>query len=138
MKQVSKTSKAKKATILIVEDERSLNEAYQLILRKAGYAVQVAFDGREALDLTAQEDPTLILLDLRMPRMDGIEFLRHYNLKEKHPDVKVIVFSNYDMQKEIDEAYSLGADRYFMKALASPKELLQVVENTLAATTTSK
>jgi len=138
MKQVSKASKSKKATILVVEDERSLNEAYQLILRKAGYTVQVAFDGREALELTAQEDPTLILLDLRMPRMDGIEFLRHYNLKEKHPDVKVIVFSNYDMQKEIDEAYSLGADRYFMKALASPKELLQVVENTLAAAATSK
>jgi len=138
MKQVSKASKSKKATILVVEDERSLNEAYQLILRKAGYTVQVAFDGREALELTAQEDPTLILLDLRMPRMDGIEFLRQYNLKEKHPDVKVIVFSNYDMQKEIDEAYSLGADRYFMKALASPKELLQVVENTLAAAATSK
>jgi len=129
----------KNATILIVEDEQSLNEAYQTILSKAGYKVLVAFDGQEALEITAaEEEPALILLDLRMPRMDGIEFLRHYNLQKEHPHVRVIVFSNYDMQKEIDEAYSLGADRYFMKALASPKELLQVVENTLATTGTSK
>jgi two-component system response regulator (stage 0 sporulation protein F) len=126
-------STSSKSTILIVEDEESLNEAYQIILRKAGYKVQVAFDGQEALKLAAMEEPSLILLDLRMPRMDGIEFLRQFDLKRKHPGVKVIIFSNYDMQKEIDEAYSLGADRYFMKALASPRELLQVVDNTLAA-----
>jgi CheY-like chemotaxis protein len=130
--QPKPNAKAKKYTILIVEDEQSLNEAYQMILRKAGYRVQVAFDGNEALEILAMEEPDLILLDLRMPRMDGIEFLRNYDLRREHPDVKVIVFSNYDMQKEIDEAYNLGAERYFMKALASPKELLQVVQNTLA------
>jgi CheY-like chemotaxis protein len=118
--------------ILIVEDERSLNEAYQMILRKSGYTVHVAFDGQEALEVANQVEPDLILLDLRMPKMDGLEFLRHYKLLDEHPKVRVIVFSNYDMQKEIDEAYRLGADRYFMKALASPKELLQVVEATLA------
>ena len=132
MKSPHQTRTAKKPTVLIVEDEQSLNEAYQMILRKAGYTVQVAFDGQEALELSAMEEPDLILLDLRMPRMDGIEFLRNYDLRQSHPEVKVIVFSNYDMQKEIDEAYNLGADRYFMKALASPKELLQVVENTLS------
>ena len=119
------------ATILVVEDEQSLNEAYQLILKKRGYHVVGAFDGEEALEMVDKVEPTLILLDLRMPRMDGIAFLQHYNLIEEHPDVKVIVFSNYDMQKEIDEAYRLGAERYILKAWASPKELLQVVENTL-------
>jgi two-component system, OmpR family, alkaline phosphatase synthesis response regulator PhoP len=133
MKKAPKKFDPKKTTILIVEDEQSLNEAYQMILRQAGYTVQVAFDGQEALEVSSMEDPDLILLDLRMPRMDGLEFLRKYNHTENHPGVKIIVFSNYDMQKEIDEAYSLGADRYFMKALASPKELLQVVEHTLTA-----
>lgn len=125
--------KTASATILIVEDEQALNEAYQMILKKSGYEVFAAFDGKEALEVTSKLEPTLILLDLRMPRMDGIEFLQHYNLKEDHPKVKVIVFSNYDMQKEIDEAYRLGAERYILKAWASPKELLQVVENTLEA-----
>jgi CheY-like chemotaxis protein len=133
MKKMDQTKEVKTdPIILIVEDEHTLNEAYQMILRKSGYQVRVAFDGKEALEVAAQEEPALILLDLRMPRMDGLDFLRHYKLLDEHPKVRVIVFSNYDMQKEIDEAYRLGADRYFMKALASPKELLQVVEATLA------
>ncbi len=126
-----KANKQSPATILIVEDEQSLNEAYQMILTKSGYTVHAAYDGQEALEITAKLEPTLILLDLRMPRMDGIEFLQRYNLKDDHPAVNVIVFSNYDMQKEIDEAYKYGAERYILKAWASPKELLQVVENTL-------
>lgn len=120
-------------TVLIVEDEQALNNAYQIILRTAGYNVRVAYNGQEALDSAAEVEPTLILLDLRMPLMDGIEFLRQYKLLEQHPDVRVVVFSNYDMQKEIDDAYKLGADRYILKALASPKELLKIVGDTIAA-----
>lgn len=128
----------KQPVILIVEDEHSLSEAYQMILRKSGYTVYAAYDGEEALEVAAEHPPTLILLDLRMPRMDGIEFLERYNLLDDHPNVKVIVFSNYDMQKEIDEAYRLGAERYILKAWASPKELLQVVENTLSTDSDSR
>lgn len=117
--------------ILIVEDERILNEAYELILRKQGYDVSVAYDGQEALDITDRETPDLILLDLRMPNISGIEFLKKYDLKKKHPKVKVIVFSNLDAEKEIDDAYNLGADKYMLKAWASPKELVKLVENTL-------
>lgn len=120
----------KKHTILIVEDETALNEAYQLILKQAGYDVHVAYDGEGALKVTKDLEPDLILLDLRMPHMDGVGFLRSYDLS-KHDKVKVIIFSNYDMQKEIDEAYKLGAHRYILKTWASPKELLQVVESTL-------
>lgn len=123
-------TKQKKESVLIVEDEFALNEAYQMILRQAGYDVHVAFDGQEALKVTKTIEPDLILLDLRMPHMDGVEFLRNYELS-KHGKVKVIIFSNYDMQKEIDEAYQLGAHRYILKTWASPKELLQVVESTL-------
>lgn len=123
----------KSPTILIVEDENALNQAYQIILRQAGYNVVSAYDGEDALHKAAQAKPELILLDLRMPHMDGLNFLRHYNLKQLHPDVKVIVFSNYDIQQDIDEAYDQGADRYILKAWASPKELLKVVSNTLTA-----
>jgi CheY-like chemotaxis protein len=118
--------------ILIVEDELVLNEAYQILLEKEGYDVSVAHDGQEALDITEKLEPDLILLDLRMPRVSGIQFLQAYNLKEKHPKVKVVVFSNLDTQKEIDEAYSLGAQKYMLKAWASPKELIRLVEEMLA------
>jgi len=118
-------------TILVVEDEGTLNEAYRVILQRAGYVVKSAFDGQEALDVLETYEPDLILLDLRMPNMDGLEFLHKYDLAHHHPDVKVIIFSNYDMQAEIDEAYQQGADRYILKAWASPKELLKLVQNTL-------
>lgn len=121
------------ANILIVEDEQALLEAYTMILSSAGHTVRTARNGREALELATAEEPDLILLDLRMPTMNGVEFLRAYDAPKSHPNVRVIVFSNYDMQDEIDEAYSLGADRYVLKAWASPKELLQLVAGTLTA-----
>lgn len=121
----------KRLSILIVEDEGQLNEAYQIILKKAGYNVRIALNGNEALEITNAFTPDLILLDLHMPHMDGISFLKKYDLTSKHPDVKVIIFSNYDLQEDVDEAYKLGAQRYILKAGASARELLQTVESTL-------
>lgn len=120
----------KKPVILIVEDEASLNEAYQIVLANAGYDIFSAFDGKEALKLCAEVNPDVILLDLRMPIMDGITFLREFK-PEEHKNTKVIVFSNYDMQQEVEEAYNLGAYKYILKALASPKELLKIVKDAL-------
>ena len=118
-------------SILIVEDEPDLADIYQTLLVQAGYKVELAHNGQEALELANANPPKLILLDLRMPVMDGVEFLKHYDVKKKHNKVKVIVFSNYDLQDEIDDAYRLGADRYVLKAWASPKELLQIVKDSL-------
>lgn len=119
------------ATILIVEDEKNLNEAYQMILANLGHEIIAAYDGTEALDVTEGIEPDLILLDLRMPKMGGVEFLKKYDLKKKHPKVKVVIFSNLDTQHEIDEAYRLGAEKYMLKAWASPKELIQLVSSML-------
>lgn len=123
-------SKKQTQTILIVEDESSLNEAYQVILANAGYDIFSAFDGKEALAVTEEVSPDVVLLDLRMPVMGGIEFLENFD-QEKHKKTKVIVFSNYDMQKEIEQAYELGAHKYILKAWASPKELLKIVKDAI-------
>lgn len=120
------------ASILIVEDEEALNEAYQIVLNKAGYNVLVAFNGEQALEKLSENDVDLILLDLRMPVLDGVGFLERYKPNEIESPPKIIVFSNFDMQKEIDQAYELGADKYMLKAWASPKELLQLVSDMLA------
>ena len=119
------------AKILVVEDELELSEAYEMILGGAGYNLSLAHDGYEALKVLESFEPDIILLDLRMPRLSGIGFLEQYKVKVKHPNTKIIVFSNLDAQKEIDQAYELGADRYILKAWASPKELLKLVQDTL-------
>lgn len=121
----------KQAKILIVEDDVDLNGAYQLILSSANYDAVSAYNGQEALDeIDENGDPDIILLDLRMPVMDGIEFLKQYDAPS-HEDTTIVVFSNYDAQKEVDEAYELGAHRYVLKARAAPKELIRIVNNIL-------
>lgn len=119
----------KSPVILVVEDDTALNDAYKTILESAGHTVHTAFDGQEALEVTEKHTPDIIFLDLRMPGMDGIGFLKEYKPKETNPNAHIIVFSNYDMQAEVDEAYELGADRYVLKALAAPNDLLKIVKD---------
>lgn len=122
----------KPATILIVEDEKTLNDAYTTILTKENYTVLSAHDGEEALTILKKSTPDVILLDLRMPNVDGIEFLKRYKVLTLSNKPHIIVFSNLDMQKEIDQAYELGANKYILKAWASPKELVRLVADAVA------
>jgi two-component system, OmpR family, response regulator VicR len=117
--------------ILIVEDEKSLAQAYQTILEKNGYAVQLAYDGEEALELIEKGAVDLILLDINMPKMNGIEMLKQ--MDKEVLNNRVIVFSNQDSQADIDEAFRLGAKRYLLKSWASPQDLVKVVEEGLEA-----
>lgn len=121
------------ARILIVEDEKSLSDAYELILKKAGYHTDAAFNGEEALAAFDKQDFDLVLLDLRMPKMDGVEFLKRLAPIKKHPKTQIIVFSNYDDQQEVNEAIKYGANRYILKAWSSPSDLLKIVGETLSA-----
>jgi CheY-like chemotaxis protein len=112
--------------ILIVEDDEDLNKAYRMIIESAGYNVSSVYDGKQALEVIKKgAKPDIIFLDLRMPVMDGIAFLKEYHAPEQ--DSTVVVFSNYDAQDEVDEAFALGAHRYVLKARAAPKELLRII-----------
>src|SRR5215204_2435346 len=102
-----------KVKVLIIEDDISINEAYTMILNKAGYEVASAYDGNEGLEQVEKFKPKVVLLDLRMPHLDGVGVLTKLTDKQKK-SMHIIVLSNYDMQKEIDEAYKLGAERYIL------------------------
>lgn len=124
----------RKLTVMIVEDEALLNDAYAQVLGSANIELLRAYDGQEALDLLQDHTPEIILLDLRMPVMDGISFLKKLDPKHTMPDTKIIIFSNYDNQKEIDEAFSLGAMHYMLKAWATPDELIKLIQEVNGAT----
>lgn len=121
------------AKILIVEDEKSLSDAYELVLKKAGYRTHAASNGEEALAAFDKQEFDLVLLDLRLPKMDGVEFLKRLAPIEKHPKTQIIVFSNYDDQNEVNEAVKYGATRYILKAWSSPSDLLKIVGETLGS-----
>lgn len=123
----------KPATVLVVEDDVALNDAYRIILSATGsYEVTSAFNGKEALEAVKSQKaaPDVILLDLRMPVMSGIEFLREFKPSE-HPKTTIVVFSNYDAHKDIDEAHALGIDRYVLKARIAPRDLVHLVGGVL-------
>ncbi len=118
------------ARILIVEDDSDLNAAYQTILKKAGHTVGSALNGKDALETAEMFKPDLILLDLLMPIMGGLEFLQHYNL-DARPDVKVLIFTNMENSPEVNEAYKLGATRCIIKSWTAPQSLAKVVDDVL-------
>lgn len=121
------------AKILIVEDDAFLRKAYVNILTKENFEVEVAADGNDALAKATANEPDLIILDILMPGMDGIEFLKQYDVKNKHPNVKVIVFSNLSIQDKVNEAVELGASNYKTKAFFTPKEMVQLIRDTLVS-----
>lgn len=119
------------AAILVVEDDKDLNAAYKLILEKAGHTVKVAYDGKAALDVLKEFQPDLILLDLLMPIMGGLEFLQNYELTDKHPNVKVLIFTNMENSPEVTEAYKLGAHRCIIKSWTAPQNLARIITDAL-------
>lgn len=124
--------------ILIVEDDKALNSAYQMILEHEGYEVKTAFDGKDGLELATSFKPDIILLDLLMPIMGGISFLEHYNPGNKHPDVRVIVLSNMGDYQLVDQARTLGAYKYIVKAHTSPGQLARVINHLTGKTLAKK
>lgn len=122
------------ANILVVEDDRDLNNAYCIILKHEGHEVQSAFDGKEALTKLKGFEPDLILLDLLMPVMGGLEFLQKYKASEPDSDVKVLIFTNMENSPEVAAAYELGAHRAIIKSWSAPHNLAKVVSDSLNST----
>jgi two-component system response regulator VicR len=126
------------ARILVVEDDHDLNKAYSIILRHEGHEVVQAFDGEEALQKLDGFDPELILLDLLMPIMGGLEFLQQSDLQKKNHNVKVLIFTNMENSPEVAAAYKLGAHRCIIKSWTAPHNLARVVGDTLQAKSGAK
>lgn len=118
--------------ILIVEDDPFLSKAYEIILSKEGFEVEVAHDGLQGIELARNAQHDLILLDMLMPELGGMEFLKLYNQKVEHPNTKIIVFSNMSTPESTEEAKALGAVEYLTKARMSPKEMVGVIKEVAA------
>jgi DNA-binding response OmpR family regulator len=100
--------------VLIVEDEKPLSHALALKLGHEGFAVTVAQNGQEGLDLLAKQSFDIVLLDLMMPVIDGFQVLG--TLKAKGPMPYVIVLSNLSQHEDEERVLALGAKKYFIKS----------------------
>jgi len=117
----------KNKKVLVVEDEQPIAKALELKLSKSGFAVQLAFDGQEALKMLDQEKFDLVLLDLIVPKVDGFAILAQIN--KKNIKVPVIVTSNLGQEEAIKRAKSLGAIGYLVKSDTPIKDIVDKINS---------
>lgn len=114
--------------VLIVEDEVMLSDVYSTVLSKNNFSVEVAANGLEALEKLPTYKPDCILLDLMMPKMDGVTFLKTMNQDDKSK-IKIIVYSNLfdgDTDKKVRH---LGACEVVLKSSMTPDQLVELVDD---------
>jgi CheY-like chemotaxis protein len=119
--------------IVVVDDQQVLAAVYRSKFIAEGYEVEVAFDGEQALDLINSARPDLVLLDLVLPKINGVEVLRRLRANPMFQDLPVIVFSSSTFPKMVQEAWDAGASMVLSKSDHSPKEILESVRSALKA-----
>jgi DNA-binding response OmpR family regulator len=114
------------ARILLLEDDATFRDLVSAALKRANYEVTTANDGQAGWDALDKAEPDLILLDLAMPRLDGLSFLRRLRNNEKWGSVPVLVVSANSAAAS--NAVTLGASGYLLKSRFSMPELLETVQ----------
>ncbi len=117
--------------VLMVEDHPDIADLYQLKLQLEGYRVAVASDGLAGLSLARSLLPDLILLDIHMPQLDGLQVLAALREDAATDDLPVVICSEDDSPQLIKEAQRLGAVAYLVKANLLPSRLSQTVADVL-------
>lgn len=118
--------------ILVVDDDPLIIRMYEYKLKHDGYDVHLAFDGEKAIILAKKEKPDIILLDLMMPKMNGVETLKFLKKENDTKDIPVIVLTNLgDDPAYIELTKEMGAVGYLVKAETSLKELVNKIEKVL-------
>lgn len=119
------------STLVIIDDELEFVETVNRFFSVRGYEVHTAVTGTSGLELIDAKMPRVVLVDLKLPGMDGDEVLKH--VRRNHPDIKVIVMTAYhDGGKTRDRVLRLGAYAHFDKPLPSLRELSVAVQEAAA------
>ena len=121
-------------SILVVEDSVMVRELERNILESAGYEVDVAIDGVEAVEKMEQKTYELVVSDIQMPRMDGYEFISKYKSDERHKHIPAVIVSTLAKEEEKRKGFEAGADRYIVKSAFDKNTLLTAVEDLIGST----
>lgn len=115
-----------KKIVLVVEDDPTILELYEHAFRAAGFETFMARDGEEGLKLIQEKHPDCVILDILMPKMNGIEVLGKMKENELTKAIPVLMLTNYDSYRE--QAEKLGATDYLIKANVTLKDILERVQ----------
>lgn len=121
--------------ILIVEDDPLMSRMYQKIFKFEGFEVDFAGDGEEGLEKVRSGKPTLILLDIMMPKMNGLEVLDKLKMDPELKGIPVIMLTNLAGTADAEAALTKGAVKYIIKSEYEPKQVVNMVKEILAGYT---
>ena len=119
--------KAEAKTVLVVEDKASLTQMLQFLFLSKGLSVQIAYNGKEAIEKASSIVPSLILLDIMMPQMDGFEVLEKLKEAPETSNIPVIMLTARKSRDDMQRARDLGAVEYITK----PFKAVEVVDKVL-------
>lgn len=121
--------------LLVVEDDPLMSRMYQKIFSFEGYNVVTAQDGQDGLEKATKEIPTLILLDIMMPKMNGLEVLDKLKANPETKNIPVVMLTNLAGTQDAEKAMSKGAVKYIIKSEYEPKQVANMVKEILAGYT---
>lgn len=116
--------------ILVVDDDPYILMSLEFLMKKEGYDVKVARNGKEALEIVDKEVPVLVLLDIMMPDVDGYAICKHIKTSKKLRDIIVVFLSAKSRESDIQKGYDLGASLYITKPF-STRDLMKKVKELL-------
>jgi len=116
------------AKVLIVEDDPLMLRMYQKIFKFGDYEVETAGDGEEGLSKVAATPPTIILLDVMMPKMNGLQVLAKLKDNPATKDIPVVMLTNLAGEQDAEAALAKGAVKYIIKSEHTPKEVYDMVQ----------
>lgn len=117
--------------VLIIEDENFIAELYALQLTKTGFLVKTALDGQTGLKMLEQEDFDILLLDILLPDLNGLEVLRQFKIKKPNSKMIILLLTNLGQDAVIKEAFTMGAQGYLIKASLTPYQIVDEVKKVL-------
>lgn len=121
------------AKILLADDDQALRQLYSLELTNQQYSVVEAVDGDDCLEKAKAEKPDLILLDIMMPKTDGIAALSKLKADEELKAIPVVMLTNFGQENLVQQAFGLGAIDYLLKYKVTPAEMADKVKQVLTA-----
>lgn len=119
------------STILLIEDEVDLREFYREFLQASGFSVLEAVDGEEGLKKALDSGWDLMLLDIMLPRLDGIEVLKSVKANSNVQSKPVILLTNLDKDEIVQECLKVGAESYLVKSNITPNVLVDTINQYL-------
>lgn len=123
------------AKVLIIEDDQLIQRMYEKIFTFEKFDVVLASNGEEGLELVRSVKPTIVLLDIMMPKMNGIEVLEKLKMDPETRAIPVIMLSNLAGDNDVETALSKGAVKYIIKSEHDPKQVADMVKEVIAGYT---